>query len=176
VKIRPAREDDVELIFSLIVELAEYEREPDAVTGTPQMLSAALFGEKPAAEAVIGEVDGEAVGFALYHRTFSTWECNEGLWLEDLYVRPEHRRARVGEALVRHLAAVAVRRGYTRLEWAALEWNDPALRFYEKLGAQVMERWLMHRLEGAGLRSLAAGTGSGNREAPPGRGFSVADL
>lgn len=158
--VRDAVPADVGLLHALIVELAVYEREPDAVTGTPEMLAAALFGEPPAAEALIAELAGEPVGFALFHGTFSTWECNTGLWLEDLYVRPEQRRAGVGDALVRRLAAIAVARGATRLEWAALEWNEPALRFYRKLGAEALERWLMHRLEGPDLRRVArAGAG-----------------
>jgi GNAT superfamily N-acetyltransferase len=155
VAIRAAVPADVPLLHRLIVALAEYERAPDAVTGTPAMLAEALFGERPSAEALLAEVGGEVAGFALFHGTFSTWECAPGLWLEDIYVLPEHRRAGVGGALVRHLAALALERGCTRLEWAALDWNEPALRFYRRLGAEVLDRWLLHRLDGERLRHAA---------------------
>jgi GNAT superfamily N-acetyltransferase len=158
--IRAATAADVGLLHRLIVALAEYERAPDAVSGTPQMLGEALFGKSPVAEALIAEVDGEPAGFALFHGTFSTWECSAGLWLEDLYVDPAHRRGGVGGALLQHLAALAVERGCTRLEWAALDWNVPALRFYEQLGATVLKEWLMHRLDGAALASVAGVGGS----------------
>lgn len=146
----------MELIFSLIVELAEYERAPEKVVGTPELLGEALFGPSPAAEAVIAELDGEAVGFALFHGTFSTWECRPGIWLEDLYVPPRHRRSGVGGALFRYVAAVAVERGCPRMEWAALDWNTPALAFYERLGAEVLTEWKLHRLSGQALK-LASG-------------------
>lgn len=152
VSIRPAVQDDVELIFSLIMELAEYERAPSAVVGTPELLRSALFGTAPVCEAVIAERDGVAVGFALFHGTFSTWECRAGLWLEDLYVRVAERRGGVGLALFRRVAAVAVSRGCPRLEWAALDWNTPALSFYEKLGAEVLDEWKLHRLSGEALK------------------------
>jgi GNAT superfamily N-acetyltransferase len=153
---RPAREDDVDLIHSLIVALAEYERAPDAVIGTPAMLRRWLFGEAPAAETVIAEVDGTPAGFAMFHGTFSTWECAPGIWLEDLFVLPEQRRHGVGQLLLAHVAKVAVERGYTRLGWAALDWNEPALGFYRKLGADVLDAWKMHRLSGETLRAVAA--------------------
>jgi GNAT superfamily N-acetyltransferase len=156
-RIRPAEPADVELIFSLIVELAEYERAPERVVGTPARLSQALFGEDPVAEAVIGELDSEPVGFALWFRTFSTWLCLPGLWLEDLYVRPEHRRAGVGRSLLAHVAQVAADNGYGRVEWSALDWNAPALQFYAGLGAERLQEWEVHRLEGKALARLAAG-------------------
>jgi GNAT superfamily N-acetyltransferase len=155
--IRPAREDDVELIFALIVELAEYERAPDQVHGTPALLREWLFGASPAAEALIAERDGCAIGFALFHGTFSTWECRPGIWLEDLYVPPEHRRGGVGEALLRQVAALAVKRGCTRLGWTALDWNEPALSFYAKLGAETLGDWKLLRLSGDALERVAAG-------------------
>lgn len=157
VAIRVARPDDVEFVFSMIVALAQYERAPDAVAGTPELLREALFGRRPAAEAVIAERGGQRIGFALFYATFSTWECRPGIWLEDLFVMPEHRRGGAGEALLRHVARIAVERGCARLEWVALDWNEPALSFYEKLGAEVLDDWLQHRLEGAGLRAFAAG-------------------
>jgi GNAT superfamily N-acetyltransferase len=153
--IRPARETDVELIFAMICELAEYERAPDQVTGSPELLRDALFGGTPTAEALVAERDRHAVGFALFHGTFSTWECRPGIWLEDLYVPPEERRGGVGRALLQHLARVARERGCTRLEWAALDWNTPALSFYEKLGAEVLEEWKLHRLSGDALKLVS---------------------
>ena len=143
----------------MIVALAEYERAPDAVAGTPELLSEALFGASPTAEAIIAERDGSRIGFALFYSTFSTWECRPGIWLEDLFVLPEHRRGGVGEALLRHVAGIAVARGCTRLEWVALDWNVPALSFYDKLGAEVLDEWLGHRLEGERLRAFASRAG-----------------
>lgn len=141
----------------LIVELAEFERAPEQVTGTPGLLDAALFGEGPFAQAVIAERDGQPAGFALFHGTFSTWECRPGIWLEDLYVPPRHRRAGVGAALLAHLAQVALQRGCARLEWNALDWNAPALAFYEKLGAARLSAWELHRLDGEALAHVARG-------------------
>jgi GNAT superfamily N-acetyltransferase len=155
VQIRPATPQDVDLIFSLVVELAEYERAPEQVTGTPELLNRALFGEHPAAEALIAELDGESVGFALFHGSFSTWECRPGLWLEDLYVPPERRRGGIGRALFARVAEIALERGCTRLEWAALHWNAPALEFYEKLSARRLDEWVMHRLDGELLAAAA---------------------
>ena len=156
VRIRPAEPADVDLIFSLIRELAEYERAPEQVNGTPELLEQALFGASPAAEALIAWRDQAAVGFALFHATFSTWECRAGIWLEDLFVPPQHRRGGVGLALLSAVAAIAVERGCARLEWAALDWNAPALSFYSKLGAEQLGEWLMHRLSGETLQALAA--------------------
>jgi GNAT superfamily N-acetyltransferase len=162
VQIREARRDDVALIFGWIVELAEYERARDQVTGTPELLEDALFGPTPSAEAVIAETPSGAgatvwqpAGFALFHSTFSTWESRPGIWLEDLYVPPAHRRAGVGAALLAHLASITLARGSARLEWAALDWNDPALNFYGKIGARRLEDWVLHRLDGAALARVA---------------------
>lgn len=160
-RIREARPDDVGLIFGWVVELAEYERARDMVRGTPELLDAALFGPRPTAEALIAETRTEdaawqPAGFALFHLTFSTWEARPGIWLEDLYVPPAQRRAGVGEALIAHLARVTVSRGYTRLQWAALDWNTPALDFYVKLGAARLDEWKIHRLDGTALEDVAA--------------------
>lgn len=163
--IRTAEPGDVELIFALIQQLADYERAPDQVKGNPQLLADALFGEHPSAEALIAERDGEAVGFALFHGTFSTWECRPGLWLEDLFVPPRHRRGGLGRALFAAVAATAVARGCTRLEWAALDWNEPALEFYETLSARRLDEWVMHRLDGPLLAAAAGGA----RAPDPGR-------
>jgi GNAT superfamily N-acetyltransferase len=155
-RIRDAAPADIPLLFAMIEALAEYERARDRVVGTPELLEQALFGHPPAAEAVLAEVGREPAGFALFHGTFSTWECRPGIWLEDLFVPPERRRDGVGGALLRHLAAVAVQRGCARLEWAALDWNAPALSFYEKLDADVLDEWKLHRLSGEALRRLAS--------------------
>lgn len=162
VRIRDATPDDIELIFGWIVELAEYERAPDQVRGTPELLEQALFGERPSAEALIAETQADAgswrpAGFAVFHGTFSTWECRPGLWLEDLYVPTVGRRAGVGGALLAHLARITVERGYTRLQWAALDWNQLALDFYDKIGATRLEEWKLHRLDGEALARVAAG-------------------
>ena len=155
-RIRAATPDDAEAIHAMIVGLAEYEREPDKVKGTPEQLRASLFGSAAVAEAVIAEIDGEAAGFALFYKTFSTWECAAGLWLEDLYVWDRYRKDGVGSALLRHLAGITVARGYPRLEWVALDWNTPALNFYAKHGADLMDEWKVHRLTGDTLQALAA--------------------
>ena len=154
--IRPATEADVELVFDLICELATYEKLRHEVVGTPEILRASLF-ESRAAEALIVEVDGEPVGYAIFYTSFSTFECRSGIWLEDVYVRPEHRRGGIGLRILEHLAALTLERGHVRLEWVALNWNEPALNFYAKLGAARLDDWLIHRLEGDGIRSLAAG-------------------
>jgi GNAT superfamily N-acetyltransferase len=153
--IRDVTPDDIPDIYAMIVALAVYEREPDGVTGTPEMLAEALFGERPAAEAIIAEVDGAVAAFALFHGTFSTWEVTPGVWLEDLFVYEAYRRLGIGEAMLRHLAGIAVDRGCARLEWSALTWNTPALDFYAKLGATRLEEWRMHRLDGDALADVA---------------------
>jgi GNAT superfamily N-acetyltransferase len=155
IAIRPAKPADVGLVFSMIVGLAQYEQAAERVAGNPELLEEALFGPRPAAEAIIAEIDGAPVGLALFHGSFSTWECRPGIWLEDLYVPPEHRRAGVGAALLSEVAAIAVERGCARLDWAALDWNAPALDFYEKLGATRLGDWVMHRLDGEALERVA---------------------
>jgi GNAT superfamily N-acetyltransferase len=127
--------------------------------GTEELLERHLFGDRPAAEAVVAEQDGEPAGFALYFTTFSTFLCRPGIWLEDVYVRPERRRAGIGRALLRHVAALAVERDCGRMEWSALDWNEPALRFYAGLGARPLDDWIVHRLDGDALRRLAASDG-----------------
>lgn len=159
VQIRPAGPADVELIFALIRQLAEYEQAPDQVRGNPELLRESLFGEHPAAEALIAQRAGRPVGFALFYGTFSTWECRPGIWLEDLFVPPEERRGGVGRALLSAVAAITLERGCTRLEWAALDWNELALDFYEKLGARRLDDWVIHRLDGALLEATARGPG-----------------
>ncbi len=154
--IRTATEDDVGVLFDLICELATYEKLRDEVRGTPEILRESLFVRRDA-EALIVEVDGEAVGSAIFYTTFSTFECRSGIWLEDVYVRPAHRHGGIGLRIMEHLAALALERGHVRLEWVALDWNEPALNFYTKLGAARLDDWLIHRLEVPGMRTLAAG-------------------
>ncbi|MGH2867150.1 MAG: GNAT family N-acetyltransferase [Solirubrobacteraceae bacterium] len=155
VDVRAATVADVEPIYAFIVELAEYERSRDQVVGTPELLADALFGPHPAAEALIAEHDGEPAGFAIFCASFSTWECRPGLWLEDLYVSPAHRRAGLGGVLLSRLAEIALNRGCPRLEWTALEWNQPALDFYTRLGATRLPEWQRHRLSGSALQRVA---------------------
>ena len=157
VRIRFGRREDVEQIFSWIVELAEYERARDQVRGDSARLESALFGPHPVAEALIADHDDGPAGFAIFYSTFSTWECRAGIWLEDLYVPPHHRRGGVATALLSHLASIAVSRGCARLEWWALDWNELALDFYEKLGASRLAEWEIHRLEGSALELVADG-------------------
>jgi GNAT superfamily N-acetyltransferase len=159
VKIRAAEPADLQLIFSMIVELAEYVHAPDQVVGNPELLRQGLFGRRPYAEAVLAELDGGAAGFALFFHTFSTWECRPGIWLEDLYVPLRHRGSGVGRALLAQVARVAVQRGCPRLEWTALHWNARALGFYERLGARRMSDLLLHRLEGEALARVAENVG-----------------
>ena len=151
--IRPATEDDVDLLFGLIVELAEYEKLADEVSGDAEVLRKTLF-EQRAAEALIVEVEGEPAGYAIFFTTFSSFECRSGIWLEDVYVRPEKRRGGIGRKLMEHLAALALERGHVRLDWCALDWNEPALRFYDKLGATRLDAWKMIRLDLDGMRRL----------------------
>ncbi|MGE4366993.1 N-acetyltransferase family protein [Thermomonas sp.] len=154
--IRPATADDVPLIRQLIAELAEYEKLAHAAVATDDDLRAQLFGERPAAEVLIGEVDGEPAGFALFFHTFSTFLGKRGLYLEDLYVRPAYRGAGLGRHLMAALARIAVQRDCGRFEWSVLDWNQPAIDFYRRLGATGMDEWTVQRLEGAALHALAA--------------------
>jgi GNAT superfamily N-acetyltransferase len=153
--IDPATPADIPLILDLIRELAEYEHEPESAQATAEQIHSALFGERPAAEAVIARVDGEPAGWGLWFQTFSTWTGKPGLWLEDLYVRPQYRRQGVGNALMVFLARLCVERDYGRLEWSVLDWNTPTLDFYKALGAEAETEWTNHRLAGEALRRLA---------------------
>lgn len=157
--IRPATRDDVPLLLGLIGELADYERLRHEVVLDAELLERHLFGERPAAEAVLAEIGGEAVGYALFFPTFSTFLGRPGIWLEDVFVRPARRGAGVGGALLAHVASVAVERECGRLEWSALDWNEPALAFYRGLGARRMTEWQLHRLDGGALAAVAARAG-----------------
>ena len=158
VQIRAATEADVELVFDLILELAAYEKLGDEVAGDAEVLRRSLFEEKAAEALLIETADGEAIGYAIFFTTFSSFECRSGIWLEDVYVRPEHRRGGIGRAVMEHLAQIAQHRGHVRLEWVALDWNEPALNFYEGLGARRLDDWLTFRLERDGISRLAEGT------------------
>ncbi|HEX7692840.1 MAG TPA: GNAT family N-acetyltransferase [Sphingomonas sp.] len=152
--IRPATPQDAALILRFVRELAEFEREPDAVKATEESLTHALFDER-SAEAVIAEQDDEPMGFALFFHNFSTWTGRKGLYLEDLYVTPEARGSGVGTALLRHLAGIAIDRDCARFEWAVLDWNTPAIDFYTAMGADSMDEWRIRRVTGDALVKLA---------------------
>ena len=154
--VRPATPQDAADLERLVQELAAYEREPDAVVASAADLAAALGGDRPLVHAFVAEVDGSVVGMAVWFVSFSTWRGRHGIWLEDLYVRPEHRGLGLGRALLARLAAVTVERGYERLEWNVLDWNEPARGFYRRLGADPLEDWTVHRLSGPPLVALAA--------------------
>ncbi len=153
--IRAALPADTATILQLVRDLAAYEREPDAVMATIADFDAALFGPKPVAEAVIAEQHGEAVGMALFFTTYSTWTGKPGLYLEDLFVRPQARGAGAGKALLVHLASIALARGYSRFDWAVLDWNTPAIGFYKALGARMLDEWTTMRVDGTALAALA---------------------
>ena len=153
--IRVATPSDVPVLLELVRELAVYEKEPDAVLATEPDLHDALFGTDPSAGCHVAELDGAVVGFALWYRTFSTWQGKPGLWLEDLFVRPEARGTGLGRALLVELARTAVARGWTRFEWWVLDWNEPAQGFYRSLGAHPEDEWTVWRVEGEALRALA---------------------
>jgi GNAT superfamily N-acetyltransferase len=153
--VRVAGPGDVPLLLALFGELAEYEQLSHELRATEELLGDALFGERPVAEALIAERGGEAAGYALFFPTFSSFLAMQGVWLEDLFVRPAHRRAGVGKALLAAVAASVRERGGERLEWAALDWNELALGFYRGIGAQTMGEWITHRLVGEPLRRLA---------------------
>jgi GNAT superfamily N-acetyltransferase len=156
VRIRAAGPGDLAELIAMFGELAEYERLSHAMRADERLLHRALFESPPAAEALIAEHLSETAGYALFFATFSTFVCIQGIWLEDLYVRPAHRRAGVGRALLAAVAARLRERGGERLEWSALTWNELALGFYRGLGAETMDDWITHRLGGEPLERLAA--------------------
>ncbi|MBK6803049.1 GNAT family N-acetyltransferase [Novosphingobium sp.] len=154
ITIRPATRSDLPLIAQLIRALADYEKLAHEVRFAEADLARHLFGPHPKAEVAIGELDGQAQGFALFFHNFSTFEGLPGIYLEDLFVRPEARGAGLGKALLTHLAALAVRRGCARLEWSVLDWNEPAIGFYRKLGARFMDEWTVMRVDGEALTRM----------------------
>jgi GNAT superfamily N-acetyltransferase len=150
--IRVATPEDLPAIGRMIRELAEFERDPDAVKATPEQLHDALFGPDAVASALMAlDDDGEAAGFALWYRSFSTWEGVPGIYLEDLYVSESQRGSGLGRALLRALARIVVHRGWTRLEWSVLRWNSEAIAFYDSLGGRPLDDWLTYRLTGPAL-------------------------
>ena len=157
ISLRPAVPEDVPLVLALINELAEYERLAHEVRATEDDIREALFGSRPHAEVVIGEYDGEGVGFALFFHNFSTFLGRPGIYLADLYVRPAMRGRGIGKALLAHLARLAVERRCGRLEWSVLDWNEPSIAFYRSLGARPMEEWSVYKLTGEALEALGRG-------------------
>jgi GNAT superfamily N-acetyltransferase len=155
--ISPATAADVPLILSLINELADYEKLRHESVATEACIHEALFGETPRAEALIARLDGDDVGFALYFHNFSTFLGKPGLYLEDLFVRPQYRGRAVGKSMLKFLAALAIERGCGRFQWQVLDWNRPSREFYESLGAQADPSWVNYRITGDALRRLANG-------------------
>jgi hypothetical protein len=152
---RPATLADLPVVVELIRELADFEKLAHLVVVTPASLAPHLFGARPAAEAVVGEVEGKVVAFALFFTNFSTFLGRPGLYLEDLYVQPAHRGTGLGKALLQHLGALAVARGCGRFEWSVLDWNENAISFYESMGATVLPDWRICRVTGDALQAYA---------------------
>jgi GNAT superfamily N-acetyltransferase len=154
IALRWATHSDAALLLRFIRALAEYERQPDAVRVTEAVLSQQLAAAEPPFECLIAELDGAPAGFALFFRSYSTWLGQPGIWLEDLFVLPDARRRGIGRALLQRLAALTQERGYGRLEWSVLDWNQPAIDFYATLGAQLMTEWRICRVSGAGIAGM----------------------
>ncbi len=154
ISLRPAEENDIGIIHEFIQELADFERLSHEVVATEALLQQFLFGERPVAEAIIAEYEGTPAGFALFFYTFSTFLARPGLYLEDLFVRPDLRGKGIGNALLRYVSDLAVERDCGRVEWSVLDWNQSAIQFYEKLGAAPMAEWTVYRLAGSALRDF----------------------
>ncbi|QOL51272.1 GNAT family N-acetyltransferase [Massilia litorea] len=153
--VRPAEPADVTHIHSMIVELAVFEKLEHMVVATEELLHDGLFGSRPACEAIVGEENGEVVAFALFFHNFSTFLTKKGLYLEDLYVRQSHRGKGYGTALLSKLAQLAVERNCGRFEWSVLDWNEPAIGFYQTMGAEILPEWRICRVTGEALDHLA---------------------
>jgi GNAT superfamily N-acetyltransferase len=158
ISIHPATPADVPVILNFIRKLAEYEKLSHQMQATEELLREHLFGPRPAAETVIANLAGQPVGFALFFQTFSTFVGKPGIWLEDLFVLPEHRGKGIGKALLAHVASIAVARNCGRMEWSVLDWNSPAIDFYKSVGAVPMDDWTTYRIVGDKLAALAART------------------
>ncbi len=154
--LRPALPADAQVLFRLILALAEYEKLSHAVTGNAEALCEHLFGSRPYAEAILAEYAGQAVGFALFFTNYSTFLTQPGIYLEDLFVLPEYRAQGIGKAILSYLAKLAVERGCGRLEWSVLDWNEPAIAFYRRMGASVLDDWRICRVTGESLTQLAS--------------------
>lgn len=158
--IREAKVSDVNAIHDLIVQLAIYEKEPDAVTATPNLIKENLFGNEPVAFCHVAEVDGKVVGIAIWFLNYSTWLGKAGLYLEDLFVLPEFRGRGLGLEFMRTLAKICIERGYERFQWWVLDWNEPSINFYKSIGAEAMDEWTVYRLSGSALSNFAASSTS----------------
>lgn len=154
--LRPAELADVSVLFQLIQTLAEYEKLSHAVTGNVDALKEHLFGSRPCIEAIVAEHAGQSVGFALFFTNYSTFLTQPGIYLEDLFVLPEYRRQGIGKAILSYLAQLAVERGCGRLEWSVLDWNEPAIAFYRRMGASILEDWRICRVTSDSLTQLAS--------------------
>ena len=155
VVIRPAVRTDAQQILTFITELAEYERARHEVLATLQDIERSLFDEHSTVQCLIGERDGQAIGFAVYFQSYSTWLGRSGIYLEDLYITPDQRGDGAGKQMLRYIAREAVAHGWGRLEWSVLDWNEPAIKFYESLGAQPQDEWVRYRLVGEQLQAFA---------------------
>lgn len=158
--IREAKISDVPAIYQLIIDLAVYEKEPDAVIASPDDIKENLFGANPVAFCHVAEVEGKVVGIAIWFLNYSTWLGKAGLYLEDLFVNPEYRGKGLGLELMKTLAKLCVDRGYERFQWWVLDWNEPSINFYKAIGAEAMDEWTVYRLSGNALRSFAASSTS----------------
>ena len=155
--IHPATIKDAEEILALIYELALYEKAPEEAKATRDQIIDSFFGESPKVFCDVVEVDGEIAGLAIWFLNYSTWQGKHGIYLEDLFVRPQYRGAGYGKALLKHLAAICEERGYGRFQWWVLDWNEPAIEFYKSFGAQAMDEWTVYRVSGKELKNLASG-------------------
>jgi GNAT superfamily N-acetyltransferase len=154
-KIRVATIQEVPIIWNFIKDLAEYEKAPDQVEANESDLIATIFAENPKVFCDVVDVDGEIVGMAIWFLNYSTWQGKHGIYLEDLFIKPEFRGRGYGKALLQHLAAICNERGYGRFQWWVLDWNSPAIEFYRSLGAEAMSEWTVYRLSGVPLRRLS---------------------
>ena len=153
-KIRPARKEEVGIVLQLIHDLAHYEKAPNEVEATEKELLATIFIDNPKVFCDVVEVDGEIVGMAIWFLNYSTWQGKHGIYLEDLFIKPEYRGHGYGKALLKHLAKICDEKGYGRFQWWVLDWNSPAIEFYRSLGAVAMDEWTVYRVSGNGLKEL----------------------
>ena len=153
-KIRPARRDEAAIILQLINDLAEYEKAPDEVKATEKEITETIFADNPKVFCDFVEVDGDIAGMAIWFLNYSTWQGKHGIYLEDLFVKPEYRGHGYGKALLQHLASICNERGYGRFQWWVLDWNSPAIEFYRSLGAEAMSEWTVYRVSDEPLRRL----------------------